>query len=124
MLQLQNRLRFFFLSILMRCSTHPATLILSILSNPFRPRHAGIMAGPTRLELATSGVTGLRSNQLNYDPVHLTWAVEDLNLWPPACKTDALPAELTALTKHKDTIFLKKSQANFIVELINKKCHN
>jgi hypothetical protein len=28
----------------------------------------GIMAGPTRLELATSGVTGRRSNQLNYDP--------------------------------------------------------
>ena len=25
-------------------------------------------AGPTRLELATSGVTGRRSNQLNYDP--------------------------------------------------------
>ena len=29
------------------------------------------MAGPTRLELATSGVTGRRSNQLNYDPVGL-----------------------------------------------------
>jgi hypothetical protein len=28
------------------------------------------MAGPTRLELATSGVTGRRSNQLNYSPVH------------------------------------------------------
>ena len=28
----------------------------------------GRMAGPTRLELATSGVTGRRSNQLNYDP--------------------------------------------------------
>jgi hypothetical protein len=27
------------------------------------------MAGPTRLELATSGVTGQRSNQLNYDPI-------------------------------------------------------
>ena len=27
------------------------------------------MAGSTRLELATSGVTGRRSNQLNYDPV-------------------------------------------------------
>jgi hypothetical protein len=27
-----------------------------------------ILAGPTRLELATSGVTGRRSNQLNYDP--------------------------------------------------------
>ena len=26
------------------------------------------MAGPTRLELATFGVTGRRSNQLNYDP--------------------------------------------------------
>ena len=28
-------------------------------------------AGPTRLELATSGVTGRRSNQLNYDPENL-----------------------------------------------------
>ncbi len=26
------------------------------------------MAGPTRLELATSDVTGRRSNHLNYDP--------------------------------------------------------
>ena len=26
------------------------------------------MAGSTRLELAASGVTGRRSNQLNYDP--------------------------------------------------------
>ncbi len=56
------------------------------------------MAGPTRLELATSGVTGQRSNQLNYDPSSFmqTWAVEGLNLWPSACKTDALPTELTA----------------------------
>ena len=30
------------------------------------------MAGPTRLELATSGVTGQRSNQLNYDPATYT----------------------------------------------------
>ena len=30
-----------------------------------------ILAGPTRLELATSGVTGRRSNQLNYDPVRV-----------------------------------------------------
>jgi hypothetical protein len=52
------------------------------------------MAGPTRLELATSGVTGRRSNQLNYDPDVINrdwWAVQDLNLWPPACKADALP---------------------------------
>ena len=31
-------------------------------------RDGNRMAGPTRLELATSGVTGRRSNQLNYDP--------------------------------------------------------
>jgi len=30
------------------------------------------MAGSTRLELATSGVTGRRSNQLNYDPANIT----------------------------------------------------
>ncbi len=30
-----------------------------------------LLAGPTRLELATSGVTGRHSNQLNYDPVSL-----------------------------------------------------
>jgi hypothetical protein len=44
------------------------------------------MAGPTRLELATSGVTGRRSNRLNYDPdlskQHKLnwWAVQGLNL--------------------------------------------
>jgi hypothetical protein len=32
------------------------------------------MAGPTRLELATSGVTGRRSNQLNYDPA-MGWPI-------------------------------------------------
>gem|GEM_PF-1915407 len=31
----------------------------------------GHLAGPTRLELATSGVTGRRSNRLNYDPLCL-----------------------------------------------------
>jgi hypothetical protein len=37
-------------------------------------------AGPTRLELATSGVTGRRSNQLNYDPDIIQWAEQGLNL--------------------------------------------
>ena len=56
------------------------------------------MAGTTRLELATFGVTGRRSNQLNYVPAQklarmakLTWAEQDSNLRPPACKADALP---------------------------------
>ena len=35
------------------------------------------MAGSTRLELATSGVTGRRSNQLNYDPALLTRAMRE-----------------------------------------------
>ena len=52
------------------------------------------MAGPTRLELATSGVTGLRSNQLNYDPALFAgqswWEVGDSNPRPPACKAGAL----------------------------------
>ena len=44
------------------------------------------MAGPTGLEPATSGVTGQRSNQLNYDPAEdvrvrqMQWAVQDSNL--------------------------------------------
>jgi hypothetical protein len=57
------------------------------------------MAGPTRLELATSCVTGRRSNRLNYGPAEKIpdwWAVSDLNGRPPGCKPDALTAELTA----------------------------
>ena len=37
------------------------------------------MAEPTRLELATSGVTGRRSNQLNYDSIEW-WAKQGSNL--------------------------------------------
>jgi hypothetical protein len=52
------------------------------------------MAGTTRLELATSAVTGQRSNQLNYVPAEGLllgwWAVQGSNLRPPACKAGAL----------------------------------
>ena len=53
------------------------------------------VAGPKGLEPSTSGVTGRRSNQLNYDPafraVQGWWEVGDLNPRPPACKAGALP---------------------------------
>ncbi len=46
------------------------------------------MAGPTRLELATSGVTGRRSNQLNYDPA-MGWHI--IEKWPRTFKTHLTP---------------------------------
>jgi hypothetical protein len=80
-----------------------------------------MVAGATRLELATSGVTGRRSNQLNYAPdllhrfhqsglaafykiiskkgFYLWWAEQGLNLRHSACKADALPSELSARKK-------------------------
>ena len=69
MLHVQNRLQFFFGEYFneMLSSTCNFNLINTVepISPPF---HEG-MAGPTRLELAASGVTGQRSHQLNYDPV-------------------------------------------------------
>ena len=56
---------------------------MTFLVNPI------LLAGSTGLEPAASGVTGRRSNQLNYDPKW--WAVQDSNLWQPACKAGALP---------------------------------
>jgi hypothetical protein len=72
-----------------------------------------MLAGSTGLEPAASGVTGRRSNQLNYNPVvyvavkgeerpvsffpfhfatvQTKWAVQGSNLRQPACKAGALP---------------------------------
>ena len=62
--------------------------------NEIRPSALERMAGTTRLELATSAVTGQRSNQLNYVPAVRNfngwWAVQGSNLRPPACKAGAL----------------------------------
>ena len=57
------------------------------------------VADRTRLELATSGVTGRHSNQLNYRSAavfsrSLWWVMTGSNRRPSACKADALPAEL------------------------------
>ncbi len=41
-----------------------------------------MLAGPTRLELATSGVTGRHSNQLNYDPVEISFLVGGTGIEP------------------------------------------
>ena len=58
------------------------------------------MADRTRLELATSGVTGRHSNPRNYrskavKTLEIWWVVTGSNRRPSACKADALPAELT-----------------------------
>src|SRR5262245_12961075 len=47
------------------------------------------MTGPTRLELATSGVTGRRSNRLNYDPVLPGREPRSVPYIPPPCNPGA-----------------------------------
>ena len=51
------------------------SLVLAYLHITKKPvlRQAFLMAGVTRLELATSCVTGRRSNQLSYTPTVITW---------------------------------------------------
>ena len=51
------------------------------------------MAGMTRLELATSCVTGMRSEP-NWATLPYWWRIGDLNSWHLACKASALPTEL------------------------------
>ena len=48
------------------------------------------MAGPTRLELATSGVTGRRSNQLNYDPAVVLSKKRNLTGTEPSLQEEGL----------------------------------
>ncbi len=62
------------------------------------------LVGLERLELSTSRLSGVRSNHLSYRPARLVlllpaashnwWSWTGLNRRPPACKADALPAEL------------------------------
>lgn len=70
------------------------------------------MAGVTRLELATSCVTGKRSNQLSYTPKQMCgknkmkwWVMTGSNCRPSPCKGDALPTELITRRKMPITAF-------------------
>ena len=53
-------------------------------------RKVFLLAGPTRLELATSCVTGRRSNQLNYDPVFKQLFYELATFPPKAGRSNQL----------------------------------
>ena len=60
-----------------------------------------LMVGLSGLEPPTSRLSGVRSNQLSYEPICLFrfssgpwWRWTGSNRWPPACKAGALPAEL------------------------------
>ena len=82
------------------------------------------MAGTTRLELATSAVTGQRSNQLNYVPAEgwnfvTWWALKDLNLRPFGCKPNALTAELSARTVLQPNFSIVREDAKRVNALKN-----
>ena len=61
----------FFCTRLHPSCTQPNNKGLADLANPLL-----ILAGATRFELATFGVTGRRSNQLNYAPDYLALSYE------------------------------------------------
>ena len=76
------------------------------------------MAQRTGLEPATLGVTGRYSNQLNYRCTavllfrsqyqKLWWALTGSNRRHSACKADALPTELSALSEDKQSVALSE----------------
>src|ERR1700693_4995288 len=63
-----------------------------------RGRRARILAGPTGLEPATFGVTGRRSNQLNYDPAERRMIHDSL----PGCSGDLVPGPRRNATKFRE----------------------
>ena len=61
-----------------------------------------VMVGLGRIELPTSPLSGVRSNQLSYRPVEADWwSWSGSNRRPPECKSGALPAELQPQNKFK-----------------------
>ena len=73
----------------------PTTCWLQVSCSTVEPCQLILLATQKGLEPSTSGVTGRHSNQLSYWAI-LWWAQQGSNLWPPACKAGALPAELCA----------------------------
>ena len=78
------------------------------LQYPFKHGSSVFVVGLDRLELSTSRLSGVRSNHLSYRPVVIWlqpshwWSWTGLNRRPPACKADALPAELQPHLLHPD----------------------
>ena len=75
---------------------------------------AKLMAEVTRLELATSCVTGKHSNQLSYTSIW--WSQLGSNQWPPACKAGALPTELCDRTTSYSIIKYENCQVKKVLQ--------
>ena len=63
------------------------------------PKVSFVVVGLNRLELSTSRLSGVCSNQLSYNPLFplrglVWWRCTDSNRGPIACKSSALPNEL------------------------------
>ena len=84
------------------------------------------MATPHGLEPSTSSVTGWRDKRLHHEAMWW-WEQQRSNLSPPACKADALPAELCSRTSrlvlltsatwfiiHRLGLFVKHFFRNFL----------
>ena len=97
MLRAQNCLRFFFFEPFNELLNSTCSFNFINTVEPFSPPSWSKWRGRRDSNSRPLAWQASVLTRLNYDPATgSTWAVEDLNLWPPACKTGALPAELTA----------------------------
>ena len=99
-----------------RKSAELAKAILTTINSAIKKSHTRwllLMAGTTRLELATSCVTGMRSNQLSYAPIfncHLVLTAPLVNLLV-SCSHE--PTPLTSLRRATPSLPYRSPRGNW-----------